>query len=58
MHDNLYLVRCLIVHRMYILDEPAKKILEEIDDLFLDLIIQMINSFRYHPIELSEVKIG
>lgn len=58
MHDNLYLVRCLIVHRMYILDESAKKILEEIDDLFLDLIIQMINSFRYHPIELSEVKIG
>ena len=47
MHDNLYQVRCLIVHRMY----RAKTILKEIDDLFLELIIQLVISFRAKEIE-------
>lgn len=46
MHDNLYQVRCLIVHRMYLLDDKAKIILKEINDLFLDLIIQLTMTFH------------
>lgn len=46
MHDNLYGVRCLIVHRLYLIDDRATIMLKEIDDLFLDLIIQLIKSFH------------
>lgn len=46
MHDNLYGVRCLIVHRMYLIDDKAKKMLVKIDDLFLDLIMQLVKSFH------------
>ena len=45
MPDSLYLVRCQIVHRMYVIDDFAREILAEIDDLFLDTVIQLVLSF-------------
>lgn len=44
-NDNLYQVRCLIVHRMYLLNNEAIKILAEIDDLFLEVIMQLVLSY-------------
>lgn len=46
MEENLYQVRCLMVHRMYILDEKAEKILSDINDIFLELIIQLVITYK------------
>lgn len=46
MPDVLYQVRCFLVHRMYLFDETTEKILEEIDNLFLEGLIQLIYSFK------------
>ncbi len=44
--ENLYLVRCLIVHSMYKLDEESYNLLEIIDTVFLDVLIEMLLSFQ------------
>ncbi|MBQ9935274.1 MAG: hypothetical protein IJO70_05430 [Lachnospiraceae bacterium] len=46
MEDNLYQVRCLMVHRMYMLDDMAEKLLSEINDIFLEVIIQLVISYK------------
>ena len=45
MEDNLYQVRCLMVHRMYILDESAEQMLHDLDNIFLDVVIQLVLSY-------------
>lgn len=45
MEDNLYQVRCLMVHRMYILDENAEEILHNLNNIFLEVIIQLVLSY-------------
>lgn len=45
MEDNLYQVRCLMVHRMYILDEVAEEKLSSLNDAFLDVVIQLVLSY-------------
>ena len=44
--EKLYQVRCLLVHRMYLVDDNAEKILGIIDDLFLAVLIQLLHSFK------------
>lgn len=51
MADCLYLVRCLLVHKMYVLNSEAEKMLEDIDDLFLELVIELILSFKIPDVE-------
>lgn len=46
MEDNLYQVRCLMVHRMYILDEVAEQKLTSLNNAFLDVIIQLVLSYK------------
>ena len=46
MEDNLYQVRCLMVHRMYILDEIAEQKLHSLNNAFLEVIIQLALSYR------------
>ena len=45
MPENLYSVRCLLVHSMYILSEESHELLKEINNSFLDIIIEMLLSF-------------
>lgn len=45
MAENLYAVRCLLVHSMYMLDESSKELLNEINDDFLDILMEMLLSF-------------
>ena len=46
MPESLYYVRCLLVHRMYVLDKDSEETLEKIDDLFLELCIKLLLTFR------------
>ena len=46
MSDSLYYVRCLLVHRMYVLDKESEEILENIDNLFLELCIKLLLTFK------------
>lgn len=48
MPNCLYNVRCLLVHRMYVLDKESENILEIIDNLFLELCIILLLSFKTH----------
>lgn len=44
--ENLYLVRCLLVHNMYMFDDESYILLEDIDGAFLDVLIKMLLSFH------------
>lgn len=44
--ENLYSVRCLIVHRLYVLSEKSYSILSELNSIFLCVIMDMILSFE------------
>lgn len=46
MPENLYAVRCLLVHSMYIMDDFSKNILKELNKDFLDVIMEMLLSFH------------
>lgn len=48
MPESLYHVRCLLVHRMYVLDKDSEEILRKIDDLFLELCIKLLLTFKIH----------
>ncbi|MCI8584346.1 MAG: hypothetical protein HFI92_00345 [Lachnospiraceae bacterium] len=43
--ENLYQVRCLLVHKLYILTDAKKMLLKKLNDLFLDALIDIIISF-------------
>lgn len=47
MSDSLYNVRCLMVHRMYLLDHNMEKMLVIIDDLFLELCIKLLLTLKF-----------
>lgn len=44
--ENLYAVRCLLVHNMYTLDRESSNILKEINSAFLDNIMDMLLSYK------------
>ena len=45
--DNLYAVRCLIVHKYYSLNfDEHKDILSELNNAFLDVLISIIQTFK------------
>lgn len=46
MPDNLYSVRCLLVHNMYILNEYSHQLLDDLDKAFLEVIMEMLLSFH------------
>lgn len=43
--ENLYQVRCLLVHKLYILTDTKKLILQKLNRLFLDALMDIIVSF-------------
>ena len=43
--ENLYSVRCLLVHNMYILNEESHKLLRELDNAFIDVLMDMLLTF-------------
>lgn len=46
MAENLYSVRCLLVHSMYMLSEYSHDILEDINKAFLEVIMDMLLTFE------------
>ncbi|MBO5354123.1 MAG: hypothetical protein J6A77_12580 [Lachnospiraceae bacterium] len=44
--ENLYLVRCLLVHKLYVLDKKDEEILKQINILFLDVLMEVLLSFK------------
>lgn len=44
--NNLYAVRCLIVHNLYSLDEDGREMLKEINNSFLDVILDILFTFH------------
>ena len=46
MAENLYSVRCLLVHSMYTLNEYSHEILEDINKAFLEVIMEMLLTFE------------
>ncbi|MBD5393748.1 MAG: hypothetical protein HDR71_05655 [Lachnospiraceae bacterium] len=46
MAENLYSVRCLLVHSMYMLSEYSQSILDDINKAFLDVIMDMLLTFK------------
>lgn len=44
--NNLYDVRCLIVHNLYSLDEESRKLLERLNNSFLDVIFDILFTFE------------
>ena len=44
--NNLYNVRCLIVHNLYSLDEDSRKLLEDLNNSFLDVIFDILFTFK------------
>lgn len=46
MADNLYSTRCLLVHELYRVDESSENTLRELNDLFLDLILEILKTFK------------
>lgn len=43
--ENLYQVRCLLVHKLYTLTDSGKIILQKINSLFLDALIDIVLTF-------------
>ena len=46
MAENLYSVRCLLVHNMYILSDESHRLLRELDNAFIDVLMDMLLSFN------------
>ena len=46
MAENLYSVRCLLVHSMYILNDESNELLEELNKTFLDIVMEMLLTFN------------
>lgn len=46
MAENLYSVRCLLVHSMYMLSEYSHELLEDINKAFLDVIMDILLTFK------------
>lgn len=46
MAENLYSVRCLLVHSMYMLSDYSHELLEEINKAFLDVIMDILLTFK------------
>ena len=46
MAENLYSVRCLLVHNMYILSDESHRLLREIDNAFIDVLMDMLLTFN------------
>ena len=44
--NNLYNVRCLIVHNLYSLDEYSRNLLEGLNNSFLDVIFDILFTFK------------
>lgn len=44
--SNLYNARCLIVHNLYSLDEDSRKLLEDLNNSFLDVIFDILFTFK------------
>lgn len=44
--NNLYAVRCLIVHNLYSLDEDSRELLKDLDNSFLDVVLDIL--FNFH----------
>lgn len=45
MAENLYSVRCLLVHNMYILNDKSHELLGELDNAFIDVLMDMLLTF-------------
>lgn len=43
--NNLYAVRCLIVHNLYSLDESSRELLRELNNSFLDAVLDILFTF-------------
>ena len=46
MAENLYSVRCLLVHNMYILNAHSHELLEDINKAFLDVLMDALSTFK------------
>ena len=46
MAENLYSVRCLLVHSMYMLSEYSHELLKDINKAFLDVIMNILLTFK------------
>lgn len=46
--NNLYAVRCLIVHNLYSLDEASRRLLDDLNNNFLDVIFDILFTFKYN----------
>lgn len=44
--NNLYAVRCLIVHNLYSLDEDSRELLKELNNSFLDAVLDILFTFH------------
>lgn len=44
--SNLYSVRCLIVHSLYSLNNESRKLLEELNNSFLDVVLDILTTFH------------
>jgi len=44
--NNLYAVRCLIVHNLYSLDEDSRELLNELNNSFLDAVLDILFTFH------------
>lgn len=44
--NNLYAVRCLIVHNLYSLNEDSRELLKELNNSFLDVVLDILFTFH------------
>lgn len=44
--SNLYSVRCLIVHNLYSLNKKSRKLLEDLNNSFLDAVLDILSTFH------------
>lgn len=56
--EDLYQVRCLLVHKLYILTDPDKIILKKLNHLFLDALIDIILTFNGSRINVDSCSGG
>lgn len=46
-YENLYMVRCLLVHKLYSLDDKSFRYLARINQFFLNIVIEMLITFDF-----------
>lgn len=46
MAENLYSVRCLLVHSLYMLNEYSHSLLEDVNKAFIDVILEILLTFK------------